>query len=130
MKKVLSKVLIWGSVAIAVGLLVFFMAKEYHEPYISSQFGWLKARLVAGGIGAFLAIMTFTGGKFAKSFKEFKIESGYLKDKNNADLEKAGYSAFEIWMIEAPLWGWLLWWVFCFEIMVSFHISDWLKHGF
>lgn len=129
MKKVLSRILMWGSIAIAVGLLIFFMSKEYHEPYISSKFGWLKARAIAGGLGAFIAFMTFTGGKLARGIKELGVEHGYLKNKDNSDLSKE-YSKFEIFLIEAPLIGWMAWWVICFEIMVSFHISDWLKHGF
>lgn len=128
--KLWSKVLCYGSIAIALFFMIFFMAKEYHEPYISSKFGFLKARFVALLLALVPAFMTYTGGQVAKGFKELNLESNYLKDKNDNDLIAQGYSKFDIFLIEAPLWGWLIWWVVCFQIMVSFHISDWLKYGF
>jgi len=128
MKKYLSKILMFGSIALALFFMIFFMAKEYHEPYISSQFGWLKARGIAALLAAVISFMLYTGGKLAKGIKELKVEEDYLKDKNDSDLSKE-YSKFEIFMIEAPLIGWMIWWIFCFEVMVSFHIADWLKHG-
>jgi hypothetical protein len=130
MKKNLSRIILWGSVAVAVGLLIFFMSKEYHEPYISSKLGWLKARLVAAGLAVVLGFMSFTGGSVGRGIKEVDVERKYLKDKRDQDLSEAGYSKFEIWLIEAPLIGWVIWWVVCFQVMVSFHISDWLKYGF
>lgn len=130
MKKVLSRVLIWGSILLALGSIVYFLENEPSAAFIEAKLSFLKVRGIALILALFLGLMTYTGGKLARGLKEIKLENDYLKDKDNSDLEADGYSPFEIWMIEAPLIGWLIWWTFCFQVMASFYVNDWLKYGF
>jgi hypothetical protein len=117
------------ALAVTLAFLIYCLASEPSKWVQTNSSSWIVVRLIAGAIGFVLAFLSFTSGKLVKGVNQLKIETKYLKDKNNEDLEAMGYSGFDIWLIEAPFKAWIIWFVICFEVMVTFYVSDWCPTG-
>lgn len=117
-------------VAVALGYFIITLASEPTQFIQTSAVGWLVVRLKFFAVAIVLGFLSFTSGEIRKGLKEIALEKEYLDNKDNSDLRTQGYNPFDIFLIEAPLIGWLIWWAICFQVFATFYVADWCRTGF